>query len=292
MDLIRLEEGEDRQGRARGDPARPRMPRATTAARRPGTCGRATGAGALPGAHGRAASTTAPSASWGVIAPWNFALILGITDALPALGGGLRLSSSSSTPARPTAPSGPRRLLEDGGSPTGATGCSSPAAASSSGPPLIDRVDYVMFTGSTRVGREVATRCAERLIGCSLELGGKNAMLVLDDADVGRGSGGRAQGLVLARRPDVRRDGAHLRARGRLRGVRAAARRGSPRGCASAPGPARLRDGVAPVAAAARDGRGSMSRTPSRRARTSSRAAAARPDVGPLLLRADRPRRR
>lgn len=54
------------------------------------------------------------------------------------------------------------------------------------GPMVVDRVDYVMFTGSTRVGREVAARCGERLIGCSLELGGKNAMIVRADADVRR----------------------------------------------------------------------------------------------------------
>ena len=59
---------------------------------------------------------------------------------------------------------------------------------------MIERVDYVMFTGSTRVGREVAARCAERLIGCSLELGGKNAMLVLDDADIERAAEGARKG--------------------------------------------------------------------------------------------------
>ena len=41
-----------------------------------------------------------------------------------------------------------------------------------------------MFTGSTRAGRKVAAQTAERLVGCSLELGGKNAMIVLDDADL------------------------------------------------------------------------------------------------------------
>jgi succinate-semialdehyde dehydrogenase/glutarate-semialdehyde dehydrogenase len=54
------------------------------------------------------------------------------------------------------------------------------------GPWVIDRADYVMFTGSTRVGREVAARCGERLIGCSLELGGKNPMIVRTDADIER----------------------------------------------------------------------------------------------------------
>jgi len=52
------------------------------------------------------------------------------------------------------------------------------------GPALGERADYVMFTGSTRTGRLVARQAAERLIGCSLELGGKNPMLVLADADV------------------------------------------------------------------------------------------------------------
>jgi succinate-semialdehyde dehydrogenase / glutarate-semialdehyde dehydrogenase len=52
------------------------------------------------------------------------------------------------------------------------------------GPELINVSDYVCFTGSTATGRTVAAQCAGRLIGCSLELGGKNPMVVLDDADV------------------------------------------------------------------------------------------------------------
>jgi succinate-semialdehyde dehydrogenase / glutarate-semialdehyde dehydrogenase len=54
------------------------------------------------------------------------------------------------------------------------------------GTAMIERADFMMFTGSTRTGREVAARCADRLIGCSLELGGKNALLVLEDADLDR----------------------------------------------------------------------------------------------------------
>jgi succinate-semialdehyde dehydrogenase/glutarate-semialdehyde dehydrogenase len=52
------------------------------------------------------------------------------------------------------------------------------------GPDLIDAVDFVMFTGSTEVGRQVATQAAHRLIGCSVELGGKNAAIVMADADL------------------------------------------------------------------------------------------------------------
>jgi succinate-semialdehyde dehydrogenase/glutarate-semialdehyde dehydrogenase len=51
---------------------------------------------------------------------------------------------------------------------------------------VIDRVDYLMFTGSTSVGRQVASQAAERLIPSSMELGGKNAMIVLEDASLSR----------------------------------------------------------------------------------------------------------
>jgi succinate-semialdehyde dehydrogenase/glutarate-semialdehyde dehydrogenase len=54
------------------------------------------------------------------------------------------------------------------------------------GPALIGGSDYVMFTGSTQTGRTVAKQAAEKLIGASMELGGKNAMIVLDDANLSR----------------------------------------------------------------------------------------------------------
>ena len=47
------------------------------------------------------------------------------------------------------------------------------------GTPMIANADYVCFTGSTATGKAIAGQCAERLIGCSLELGGKNPILVL-----------------------------------------------------------------------------------------------------------------
>ncbi|MFJ4200844.1 aldehyde dehydrogenase family protein [Streptomyces sviceus] len=50
----------------------------------------------------------------------------------------------------------------------------------------MDTVDFVMFTGSTRTGRAVAARAGERLMPCSLELGGKDALIVLPDADIER----------------------------------------------------------------------------------------------------------
>jgi aldehyde dehydrogenase (NAD+)/succinate-semialdehyde dehydrogenase/glutarate-semialdehyde dehydrogenase len=52
------------------------------------------------------------------------------------------------------------------------------------GPTLIDNANYVMFTGSTATGRVIGERAGRNLIGCCLELGGKNPMIVLDDADL------------------------------------------------------------------------------------------------------------
>jgi acyl-CoA reductase-like NAD-dependent aldehyde dehydrogenase len=54
------------------------------------------------------------------------------------------------------------------------------------GAALIEHVDMIMFTGSTRTGRKVAEAAARRLIPVSLELGGKDPMIVLSDADLER----------------------------------------------------------------------------------------------------------
>ena len=62
------------------------------------------------------------------------------------------------------------------------------------GDDLLDAADHVMFTGSTESGRRIAQEAGRRLVECSLELGGKNAMVVLDDADVERA----AEGAVRA----------------------------------------------------------------------------------------------
>ncbi len=62
------------------------------------------------------------------------------------------------------------------------------------GAAVVDEVDMVMFTGSNRTGARIAARCGERLIPCSLELGGKDAMIVLADADLERASSRRGLG--------------------------------------------------------------------------------------------------
>ena len=75
------------------------------------------------------------------------------------------------------------------------------------GPLLVDRVDYIMFTGSTRTGKIVAKPAVDRLIGCSLELGGKNPMVVLADADLERTVAGLEQRFeTLSREPVLQID--------------------------------------------------------------------------------------
>jgi acyl-CoA reductase-like NAD-dependent aldehyde dehydrogenase len=57
------------------------------------------------------------------------------------------------------------------------------------GAAVVDNVDMLMFTGSTATGRKIASAAAERLIPFSLELGGKDAMIVLEDANLDRAVG-------------------------------------------------------------------------------------------------------
>jgi succinate-semialdehyde dehydrogenase/glutarate-semialdehyde dehydrogenase len=120
----------------------------------------------------------------GVISPWNYPLTLSISDALPAIvaGNAVVMKVDSKTPF-----SGLQGLvlLEEAGLPPDVVQVVT-GGGSDLGPELIDRVDYVMFTGSTAVGRKVASQAAERLVPSSMELGGKNAMLVLEDANLAR----------------------------------------------------------------------------------------------------------
>jgi succinate-semialdehyde dehydrogenase/glutarate-semialdehyde dehydrogenase len=118
----------------------------------------------------------------GVIAPWNYPLTLSISDAIPALAAGnaVVMKTDSQTPF--SALIG-LKLFAEAGLPPGVLQVVT-GAGSDLGPELIDHVDYIMFTGSTSVGRGVAKQAAERLIPSSMELGGKNAMIVLEDANV------------------------------------------------------------------------------------------------------------
>lgn len=122
-----------------------------------------------------------PKGVVGVISPWNYPVTLAASDAIPALLAGnavvLKPDVQTTLSALRIA-----QLLAEAGLPRGIFTVVS-GEGPEVGPMVIDRSDYVMFTGSTAVGREVAKRCGERLIGCSMELGGKNAMIVRADAN-------------------------------------------------------------------------------------------------------------
>ncbi|MEV0278137.1 succinic semialdehyde dehydrogenase [Streptomyces sp. NPDC050610] len=128
----------------------------------------------------------------GQIAPWNYPLELSVSDALPAFVAGNAVVMKPDTETALTA-LWARDLLIEAGLPAAVWQVvlgEGPVV----GPAVVAHADYVSFTGSTRTGREVAQGAAARLIGVSLELGGKNAMLVLDDADLDKAAAGAVRG--------------------------------------------------------------------------------------------------
>ena len=120
----------------------------------------------------------------GMITPWNYPLTLPLSDAVPALmaGNGIVLKPDAQTPFSALSA---LDLLYQAGLPEGLF-----QVVIGDGPELgtaiINNANFVMFTGSTDTGKIVAEQAARRLIGFSAELGGKNPMIVLDDAPLER----------------------------------------------------------------------------------------------------------
>jgi succinate-semialdehyde dehydrogenase / glutarate-semialdehyde dehydrogenase len=131
----------------------------------------------------------------GVISPWNAPMMLSLLDAVPALfaGSAVLLKPSEVTP----------RFVE----PLLHTVSRVPELAEvfdvvlgdgSTGRDVVANVDLVCFTGSVPNGRKVALACAERLIPCFLELGGKDPAIVTADADIDRATTAVLRGGVYA----------------------------------------------------------------------------------------------
>jgi succinate-semialdehyde dehydrogenase/glutarate-semialdehyde dehydrogenase len=139
--------------------------------------------GVLPGLT-MAREQRRPLGVVGLIVPWNYPLVLGVTDAIPALMAGNACVTKADRET-PYSALWAATLLDEAGLPEGLFQVITGSGAELGGP-LIDRVDYMMFTGSTATGKKVAEQCGSRLISYSMELGGKNALLVLDDADIDR----------------------------------------------------------------------------------------------------------
>lgn len=131
----------------------------------------------------------------GIITPWNGPFILAINPTVQALmaGNAVILKGSEVTPysTRLVAdlfqeaglPEGVLQVLMGDGE-VGAELCKA-------------GVNKISFTGSVATGRKVAVACAEQLIPCTLELGGKDAMIVCDDADLDRAASGALVGSCM-----------------------------------------------------------------------------------------------
>ncbi|MFI1659948.1 succinic semialdehyde dehydrogenase [Streptomyces sp. NPDC020472] len=123
-----------------------------------------------------------------VISPWNYPLSMAASDTIAALMAGNAVVQKPDTQTALTA-LWSMDLMYEAGLPADVWQMVI-GRGSSIGGALMDNADYMMFTGSTATGRQIASDAGKRLIGASLELGGKNAMIVLDDADIDKAAEG------------------------------------------------------------------------------------------------------
>ena len=126
----------------------------------------------------------------GMITPWNGPLSIPLFDIPAALMAGCAVLSKPSE-VTPLA----WRAAVEGWKEIGAPDVFDAVNGfGETGAALVDVVDYVMFTGSVNTGRRIGVAAAQRLIPCSLELGGKDAMIVCADADIDRAADGAVWG--------------------------------------------------------------------------------------------------
>jgi succinate-semialdehyde dehydrogenase/glutarate-semialdehyde dehydrogenase len=148
-------------------------------------------AGVVPGLT-RVEVNRIPKGVVGIISPWNYPFTMALCDGLPAVMAGNAVVAKPDAQTMLSALIG-LEIMEQAGFPQDLFQMvAGPGRVI--GTEIIKRADYICFTGSTATGKLIAKQCAERLIGCSLELGGKNPILVLRDADLDRA----AEGAVRA----------------------------------------------------------------------------------------------
>lgn len=117
-----------------------------------------------------------------VISPFNYPISDGICDVIPALiaGNGVVFKPDTQTALAPLMA---RELLIKAGLPAGLWQIVV-GEPGDIGQALIDGADHVCFTGGNEAGKKIAEQAARRLIGATMQLGGKNPMLVFPDADL------------------------------------------------------------------------------------------------------------
>lgn len=134
----------------------------------------------------------------GMITPWNFPLILTIGEAIPALlaGNAVVIKPSEWTPL--SARLGGeiiREALIDAGLPEDVLQIV--FGFGPAGGAIVDTADMIAFTGSVKTGKMIAERAASRLVPVALELGGKDPMVVLRDADIERAANAAVWGAFM-----------------------------------------------------------------------------------------------
>lgn len=118
----------------------------------------------------------------GSITPWNAQLAMQMLDIPAALMAGCAVLTKASE----VTPLGWNMAIE-GWKAIGAPDVlDAVTGRGEAGAAVVDAVDMIQFTGSVGTGRRIGVRAAERMIPCCLELGGKDAMIVLADADLDR----------------------------------------------------------------------------------------------------------
>lgn len=131
----------------------------------------------------------------GVISPWNGPLILSLNPAIQALIAG---NTVVVKPSEVTPYSGKLAvdIFERAGIPEGVIQVA--MGDGETGAALVEGgVDKIHFTGSVATGRKIAEACGRQLIGCTLELGGNDAMIVCADADLDAAAGGAVVGSMF-----------------------------------------------------------------------------------------------
>ena len=147
--------------------------------------------GVIPGLT-RVEVNRVPKGVVGIISPWNYPFTMALSDGLPALMAGNAVVHKPDAQTMLSALLAVQ-LLEAAGFPKDLWQIVA-GPGRELGSDIINRADYICFTGSTATGRLIAKQAAENLVGCSLELGGKNPMLILRDAGLDRA----AEGAVRA----------------------------------------------------------------------------------------------
>ena len=130
----------------------------------------------------------------GIITPWNFPLAIPAWKIAPALicGNTLVFKPASATPMTAVALT---KIFQDAGLPPGVLNLVT-GPGGSVGNTIVDHPDVngVSFTGSTEIGTALYTRATQTLKKVQAEMGGKNAVIVLEDADMDSALGGIVQG--------------------------------------------------------------------------------------------------